>query len=396
MISENSLWRFNDDESVLEFKDSTDILSDYQNFFKSIFPDLNLEPNTPQGNFIAFLAEIDSVTIQNLSELVNIFFNGGSGKMLDLQMWNLFRAKRKNAIFGYAKIKAFGIPYTEIPGGFIVSDGDQNFKSEATCYIGENGEVEFLVTATEINESIALTDTITQIITPILGVERVTNEASSVAGIPQETDSAFYKRCITYNSLYKNSSFRSVMANVAQLDGVVKLNGFENPTSGEVEYKGETFQPHSFGVVCIGGDDTEIAKTIRDCKSLGSLAQGNVAVDFTDDTFQNVSTFRFYRPTNTSLKFSVKARLYKQSPNAYETIIKDGLKLFVDNLQIGDYFTQPQVSQFLQDYCKGFDIADLKIALQSGVLGYEPISLEFLQNATISDNDIEITYEKAY
>ena len=185
------------------------------------------------------------------------------------------------------------------------------------------------------------------------------------------------------------------MANISQVQGVSKLNGYENPTSNEVIYKNETFQPHSFGIVCIGGDDRKIADMIRQCKSLGSFSQGTTEIIFDDTEFQTQSVFRFYRPTNMPLKFSVKARLYRQSPNAYEKIIKDGLKLFVDNLQIGDYFTQPQVSEFLSKYCSGFDIADLKIALKSGTLGYNPIALTFLQNATIAENDIAITYETA-
>ena len=395
MISTNSLWRFNENEDKLVFYTGEDILNDYKNLFSQLFPNLSLEANTPQMQLISFLAETDSVTIKEFANLVNYFFNGGSGKFLDIWAWNLFRAERKKAVLGYANITIQGVVGTQIPKGFKVGDGEQIFQTTNTAQIPSSGKIEVLVTALEVSENQALSGTINLQITPILGVERVSNNAPSVAGIPQETDSAFYKRCITYNSLYKNSSFRSIMANVAQIQGISKINGYENPTSGEVVFKGETFAPHSFGVVCIGGDDTEIANMIRKTKSVGSYAQGNISVDFTDELYQSISTFRFYRPVNTALKFSVKARLYKQSPNAYEQIIKDGLKLFVDNLQIGDYFTQPQVSEFLSKYCNGFDIADLKIALKSGTLGYNPISLTFLQNATIAESDISITYELA-
>ena len=395
MISTNSLWQFNDDESLLVFKDNTEILADYNALFSELFPNLNLEAHTPQGQLIAVLAELDNVTIKKVSELVNMFFNGGSGKVLDLQMWNLFRAERKKEVLGYVTIKATGQAGTLIHKDFIVSDGELQFKTDKEHEIGENGEVEFLAVQTELSEKVALPNAITTQITPILGVETIINENSSVAGIPSETDSAFYNRCISYNSLYKNSSFRSIMANVAQIQGVTKLNGFENPTGEAVTYKGVEFADHSIGVVCIGGDDSEIAEMILKCKAVGCFTQGDISVDFTDDKFQNVTTIRFYRAVNTPLKFSVKARLYKQSPNAYEKIIKDGLKLFVDSLQIGDYFTQPQVSEFLGKYVSGFDIADLKIALKSGSLGYNPISLQFLQNATIAESDISVTYENA-
>ena len=395
MISTNSLWRFNTDETALIFDTGEDILTDYKNLFSQLFPNLSLEPNTPQMQLIAFLAETDAVTIKEFAKLVNFFFNGGSGGMLDIWAWNMFRAKRKDAVFGYATITAYGVVGTQIPSGFKVSDGTQIFQTDKDYEIGINGKVDMLVTATEINEQTALANTITTQITPIPGVERVTNQSASIAGIAKETDTAFYRRCITYNSLYKNSSFRSIMANVAEVSGVTKINGYENPTSGEVVFKGETFTPHSFGIVCIGGNDREIAEVIRKTKSIGSYAQGTTAINFTDEKYQTISTFRFYRAVSAPLKFSVRARLYKQSPNAYEQIIKDGLKLFVDNLEIGDYFTQPQVAQFLNNYISGFDIVDLQIAFKNSTLGYAPVVMTFLQNATIAEGDIEITYELA-
>lgn len=395
MINTNSLWQFDEDENILIYKDNTDILQDYKDLFKSFWNDISLEANTPQMQLIAFLAETDNVTIKKIADLVNMFFNGGSGKILDMQMWNLFRAERKKGVLGYATLKITGISGTQIPSGYEVSNGNQNFITTSDAEIGENGEIEVIVTAKEINENIALANTITTQITPILGIETIINPSSSIAGISAETDSQFYNRCITYNSLYRSSSFKSIMANVAQITGVTKINGYENPTAEVVRYKGIDFQPHSFGIVLIGGDDTEIGAMIRDTKSVGSYSQGSTEITFTDEALQTKSVFRFYRPTATPLKFSVKARLYKQSPKSYKKFIIDGLNLFINNLQIGDYFTQPQVAEYLQKYISGFDIVDLKIAKKTGNLGYEPIALTFLENATIADDDIAIDFELA-
>ena len=208
MISTNSLWRFNENEDKLVFHTGEDILNDYKNLFSQLFPNLSLDANTPQMQLISFLAETDSVTIKEFANLVNYFFNGGSGKFLDIWAWNLFRAERKKAVLGYANVTIQGVAGTQIPKGFKVGDGEQIFQTINTAQISGSGEIEVLCQALEVSEKQALSGAINLQITPILGVEKVINNAPSIAGIPQETDSAFYKRCITYNSLYKNSSFQ--------------------------------------------------------------------------------------------------------------------------------------------------------------------------------------------
>lgn len=392
MISVNSLWRYNDDENALEFVDSGDILSDYQEVFKSQFPDISMEPNTPQGQWCSFLAELDTATIKAYADIANFQFNGGSGEFLDFWAWNKFRAVRKKAILGTATITVQGVAGTEIQAGFIVSDGSQKFATGEDYIIGDNGTIDILVTQTELSEDVALANTITQQVTPIVGVETVTNPASSTAGIAKETDTQLRERCYKYNSLYKNSSFRSVLANLAQVSGVSKITGYENPTGGSVEFKGVLFNAHTIAVVLIGGDDDEIAMTMKKCKAVGCGTQGTTQVIITDERTQNNEIYAFYRATPAPLEFSVECRLHSTSPSAYMQMIQDSISLFVNNLEIGAYITQSQVAQAVEEYISGFEISDLKIARKNQTLGYSAITLNFTENATISNDDISINY----
>ena len=389
MISDNSLWKYNESKNALIWSDSPDILQEYLNLFTSIFPNLSLEPNTPQYQICSYLAQLDSVTIKDFSHFANYFFNGGSGEMLDMWAWNMFRAKRKNEVLGYVNILIQGIPGTTIPSGFIVSDGTQKFITQNSVIIGGNGSVEVLAVQTELSTDIALQNTITDQITPIVGIESVTNPSSSTAGIPKETDTEFYNRCIFYNSLYKNGSYRSIMANLSQIKGVTKISGFENPTSENQTFKNQAFTPHSFGVVVLGGSDKEIAEMIKICKPLGCDTNGNVEYEFIDE-FGNVLKYRFFRPENTALSFEITPKINDKSPSDWRDMIYDGLNLYIANLEIGATITQPQISKFILDYIVGFEIDDIKIGLKGGTLGYSPINLSFTQNATISQDDITI------
>lgn len=392
MLSKNSLWTFNENETELIFNDSSEIINDYQELFLSLFHNLSLEPNTPQMQLISYLTECDLVTLKDYSKFANYFFNGGTHELLDLWAWNMFRAVRKNEILGSVTIKISGIPNTPIPSGFIVTDGTQRFKTEKAVNIEANGSVEVLAIATELNEDICLKDTINKQVTPIIGVEIVNNPSSSIAGIPKETDTQFYKRCLTYNSLYKNSSFRSVMSALSQIDGVSKYGGFENPTSEYVEYKGATFKPHSFGAVLLGGDDVEIAETIRKTKAIGCDTNGEVSVTLTNSDNNEKQIYNFFRAEPVELYFSVKTKLYTNSPMAYENMIIEALELFVNDLEIGAYFTQSEVCEAVEQYIVGFDIADLQIGTNQG-LSYEPIALNFTQYAVFNSENIKIMAE---
>ena len=389
MISTNSLWRYNDEESALEFADSGDILNDYQELFKTLFSDISMDENTPQAQICAYLAELDSVTIKAYAQMANFQFNGGAGEFLDFWAWNKFRAARKNAILGTVTITAQGVAGTEIPAGFTVSDGSQNFATNADAVIPQSGSIDILATQTELSEEIALAGTVTQQVTPIVGVETVTNAASSTAGIPLETDAQLRERCYKFNSLFKNSSFRSVLSNLAQIAGVSKIAGYENPTGATVTYKGASFPAHSFGVVLIGGDSDEIAQTIAKCKALGCATTGAVSVAIGN------SNYYFSRATAAPLAFSVTARIHPTSPVAWREMVYTALTQFVEGLEIGAYFTQSQAARALENYIGGaFQIDDLQIARQGGALGYAPISLNFTENATILSSDITIFYNQ--
>lgn len=384
-----NLWTFNNDKSGLQFSQTSDIESAYQDLFKRIFPDINLGPSTPAGQIITYLTEQDTATIQGIQDFVNYFFLGGSGQMLDLWAYNQYRITRKSAVKGNVLIDIIGVPQTIIPSGFIVSNGELQFETYSQYVIGDSGSIQIQFQQVEVSEKIALQNTITQVVTKIDGVDSVNNPNSSTAGTLRESDTQFYKRALQYGSIYKNSSFSSILANIANVSGVEKISGYENPTKDEFLYKGITMTPHSICVVVLGGSDLDIATEFSYSKPPGCAMVGDVEVPV--EVEGKEVKYKFYRPTTKALKFEVSCVIYTNSPSSYQTIIKEAIKEYINNLNIGVDITQPSISKVCEGVANGFVIDSVKIGLKSGVVGWDTIVLNLNEMASVSDDDILVT-----
>lgn len=388
MFENDILWKFNKDKSGLEFAYTDEIQAEYVTLFKQIFKDINTEPSTPAGQLITYLTELDTRAITTQQDMLNYFFLGGSGKMLDLWAYNQYRIKRKKGLNGSVSIDISGVPFTKIPKGFKVSDGENVYILENDTQIMYDGKVSAQFIAETPNETISLSNKVTQIVTSIVGVERVTNPAPSVAGILTENDSALYLRCQQYGSIFKNSSFASILANVSQVKGVTKIGGYENVSDNQETFLGFVLKPHSFVIVVQGGDDKEIAQTIAQCKPPGSAMNGNTEIELLVN--DKKITYAFQRPKLVKLKIDVSCDLNLNSPNTYADLVKDAILNYINTIGIGDFISQPALSQSIVSEANGFGIKDVKLGKKDSGTSYSPIQLNLDELATIELTDINV------
>ena len=390
-IAQNTnLWSLNDN-GELEFSYKDDILSEYQSLFKTIFGDINTEPSTPQGQIITSLTQIDLATISYLENLANAFFFGGSGDFLDKWAWNLYRVTRKQGTPSSVLIKITGRPNTDIPSDFTISDGSENYIIEAPTRIGENGEVIAKFNNIAINDFVAKANTITQIVTNIDGVERVNNENNATQAIFRETDAELFNRCLYFGSTATNSSFRSILANVAQVKGVNRIAGAENVANQNKIINGVELTPHSICIVVDGGEAQEIAEAIQRSRATGCDMVGDIEIPLYIDKQKYI--YRFYRPKVVAIKAKVTV---SQSNSGliradFEKITKEALANFINNLDIAKTITQPLLSNALIKIVgSDFNIDDLQFSKKSESLAYSPINLKLNEIAIISLDDIEV------
>ena len=390
-IAQNTnLWSLND-SGELEFSYKDDILAEYQSLFKTIFGDINTDPSTPQGQIITSLTQIDLATISYLENLANAFFFGGSGDFLDKWAWNLYRVTRKQGTPSSVMITITGRPTTDIPSDFTISDGSENYIIEAPTRIGENGEVIAKFNNIAINDFVAKANTITQIVTNVDGVERVNNENNATQAIFRETDAELFNRCLYFGSTATNSSFRSILANVAQVKGVNRIAGAENVANQNKIINGVELTPHSICIVVDGGEAQEIAEAIQKSRATGCDMVGDIEIPLYIDKQKYI--YRFYRPKTVAIKVKVTV---SQANNGliradFEKITKEALANFINHLDIAKTITQPLLSNALIKIVgSDFNIDDLQFSKKGENLAYSPINLKLNEIAIISLDDIEV------
>ena len=390
-IAQNTnLWSLND-SGELEFSYKDDILAEYQSLFKTIFGDINTDPSTPQGQIITSLTQIDLATISYLENLANAFFFGGSGDFLDKWAWNLYRVTRKQGTPSSVMITITGRPTTDIPNDFTISDGSENYIIEAPTRIGENGEVIAKFNNIAINDFVAKANTITQIVTNVDGVERVNNNSNAIPAIFRETDAELFNRCLYFGSTATNASFRSILANVAQVKGVNRIAGAENVANQNKIINGVELTPHSICIVVDGGEAQEIAEAIQKSRATGCDMVGDIEIPLYIDKQKYI--YRFYRPKTVAIKAKVTV---SQANSAliradFEKITKEALANFINHLDIAKTITQPLLSNALIKIVgSDFNIDDLQFSKKSESLAYSPINLKLNEIATISLDDIEV------
>ena len=390
-IAQNTnLWSLND-SGELEFSYKDDILAEYQSLFKTIFGDINTDPSTPQGQIITSLTQIDLATISYLENLANAFFFGGSGDFLDKWAWNLYRVTRKQGTPSSVIIKITGRPTTDIPNDFTISDGSENYIIEAPTRIGENGEVIAKFNNIAINDFVAKANTITQIVTNVDGVERVNNDSNAIPAIFRETDAELFNRCLYFGSTATNASFRSILANVAQVKGVNRIAGAENVANQNKIINGVELTPHSICIVVDGGEAQEIASAIQKSRATGCDMVGDIEIPLYIDKQKYI--YRFYRPKTVA----IKAKVTVSQANSgliradFEKITKEALANFINHLDIAKTITQPLLSNALIKIVgSDFNIDDLQFSKKGENLAYSPINLKLNEIATISLDDIEV------
>jgi len=129
-------------------------------------------------------------------------------------------------------------------------------------------------------DAIAVTEgDITEIETPVTGLDFVNNLLAGIPGRKAESDTELRIRFAEALTSGGGGSLSSICAELLdKVDSVIFAKGYENRTSAEVDGR----PPHSFEIVVSGGNENEIAQKIWDLKPAGIQTVGNTEVDITD------------------------------------------------------------------------------------------------------------------
>lgn len=276
--------------------------------------DINLDPNSPDGQLLNIIAQAKI----DMLELINQVFSS-----FDPDQAVGVNLDRRCAING---IHRAGGTYTQQPveitvdraltlqgldttptAPFTVQDTAGNIYQliSTTAFVGA-GTLTLNFQAKEVGAVTSALNSITDIVTVTLGVLSSNNpiDAASV-GIAQESDAALRTRRARSVSIPSKGYLDGLIGALLDLDGVTQVEVFENVTN-VTDLRG--IPAHSIWVIVAGGNIADIAKVIYIKRSLGCGMKGSTSYDITQADGL-VLIIYFDRPTTQDLyiRFNVEA-----------------------------------------------------------------------------------------
>ncbi|MEE9451366.1 MAG: baseplate J/gp47 family protein [Gammaproteobacteria bacterium] len=299
----------------------------YETAFKNALgDDLDLDPQTPQGQMIGILAlnssVIDDALVLAFQQL-NIL--DAAGNQLDAYGAQ-FDIERSSATRSKTIVTVTGVATTIIPQGSQAktTNGDL-FSATGNITIGGGGSGTGEFEAVDTGAIAIDANTLTQIVDVVSGWETIDNPSDGTLGEDRETDSEF--RIDYFNKLQKNalSTTDAIRSNILSLDSVIDARVFENDTNNLVVKQDVGLLPHSIAVVVEGGIPQLIGQTIADTKTLGADTEGddtNIQTEVTALTNEGLTSIQiFFYPVEFVLtNISVEVQEFTEVPDLVNRI----------------------------------------------------------------------------
>ncbi len=376
-------------DNGLELKDTSTILEQVQNVFLTAFPNLNTDPSTPQGQIITAITEMFTQAQRDIVEFANIFVNGGTGVWLDAYAKTYYGITRKQASKGSVTALISGTIGTIIPAGFTAKSGDYEYSTISEYIIESDGSCYAELFAKNTGNFSIDAGTLTTIITPVAGVERITNPYESTSGTNTEPDNELRFRAMNSLTYRATAIFDGLLAQIEQLSGVQKVAGYENYTKNSVEYKGITIEPNSIALVVKGGDLNAIGKVILENKTVGAYVQGDIDIPIYEEISRQTYTMRIYRPVPKQLKAELNVITNNLTTQDYAAQLQEQIINIINNYKINNEIIPFQVASKIS--LMNVQIADFKMGLVSATAAYNPITLNFTDEAVITADNIIVS-----
>lgn len=346
----------------------SDIYQSLQASFQSIYgSDAYIAPDSQDGQLLAVFAKAQSDSNRSAIGAYNSYSPAtaqGVGLSNAVKINGIARAVSTNS---QASVLVVGQIGTTINNGLISDiDGENQWALPASVVIPPAGEI--LVTATCLTPGAieAPIATLTQIVTPTLGWQTVSNPSAASEGAPVETDALLRQRQATSVALPSLTILEGIVGAIAALPGVTEVVPYENDTDA-VDSNG--LPEHSIALVVLGGVAADIANAIFVKKTPGAYTYGTTATTIINQ-FGIPVIIRFFIPT----PIPISAEITIKALTGYTTAIGDEIKAAV-----AAYINA-------RGSGKKLDIGRLYLPAQlNGAVGFETYEVNAIEIAEIPD-----------
>lgn len=368
----------------------SDIYLSLQASFKEIYgPDSYINPDSQDGQLLAIFAKAISDCNDTAIKVYNDFSPAsaqGAGLSSLVRLNGITRLSPSNS---QVDVDLVGVVGTVITNGKVAGPDGNQWSLPSQVTIPSAGHI--VVTALCDTEGAieAPINTITQIVTPTLGWQSVSNPAVASAGAPVETDAALRLRQQQSVAQPSKTVLFGILGAVKAVSGVTEAVIYENDT-GAVDSNG--LPAHSIALVVIGGDATEIATAIMLRKTPGAFTYGSITIPVEDDAgvIHNIS---FFVPTVVQIRSAIQIKALTGYSGTTGTAIKQAVADYINALPIGQDVVISRL--YLPAQLNGaagseqFELQSLLISIAPAAPSNLDIAVPF--NATAACNVADIT-----
>lgn len=390
-------------ETGIVIKDIDIIINENKEALKSIYgADINLEQNSPDGQFVNIFSQQVRDLLEKLVDVHNSFDpDNAVGINLDSRC-AINNIQRQGASYTYTNIDIEVSKALTLTGIDDITLSSDEIGSDVFTIADESGNEFVLVSTTNftvagttthsfraknIGQVITTIGTITNIVSVIDGVVSVNNPDSAViTGIDEETDTQLRLR--RKNSIYINSNgFKeSIISNILNLDGVQDVKVIENKTNSVDSYG---IPAHSIWVIVLGGDSTEIANVIYS-QRYGGGTYGDETITITEIDNNEVD-INFDYAINEDLYIKFQIEKLEGAPTINFDYIKEQLVEKI-NYKISQIANKSLIEKIILDIIDNVYIKDLQIS-NDDISYYDTLETSSIQHRFILDiTRIEINY----
>jgi uncharacterized phage protein gp47/JayE len=300
------------DATGLHLKTLSEVLAELTAAWQTIYgPNVNLDPDTPDGQFLNIMAQI---VVDNL-ELMNQVYNSfdpdlAIGTALDERaaINGLQRKAGTNTITDITitidrAVTLTGIDNDPLNPFTVADNAGVQWQLRETQTPSIAGAYVYEFQAAEIGATQTTPNTITTPVTVVVGVTAINNPTTyTTLGTDEETDAALRLRRQRSTALGSQGYLESLYAALSNIDGVTAVEIFENVGSTT---DADGIPGHSIWVIVAGGTDEEIANAIYVKRNAGCGMKGTTTFAVTQiDGSSFVVRWDYVTPQNLFIKFT--------------------------------------------------------------------------------------------
>jgi len=370
-----------------------DVLAYFQEQYRLLYgADVNLDPDTQDGQWVAILAAAINDTNQTVAAAYQAYsptYAQGAGLSSVIKINGIRRLVPSSSS---VTIRCVGQAGTLIGSGLVADNLNLNtqWQLPPDVIIPPEGEITVTAISTTVGAVAVGAHTITEITTPVPGWQTVDNDNAAVPGAPTENDAVLRRRQTVSVANPSQTVVVGIQGAVENLPAVHRVMVYENPTS-VADANG--LPAYSMAVVVQGGDAQAIANAIAMRKTPGSPTFGTTSL-LVFDTRGIPSRINFFELTMIPITVAIELKALPGFTATIEQEIIAGVLAYLVGLPIGydSYYSKlVAATQLPAPDGLTYDIVEVLQSRDGDTPIRQDVTISYIEAVTATVDNITVT-----